>query len=313
MKILITGATGLVGRALSKPLRNTGFTQRIAVRQKDVRLPISCEAVEVGDIGPQTDWEKALAGIDAVIHLATRNHIINDPAADSLNAFRKVNVLGTERLARMAAICGVRRLVFISSIGVNGETSLGMPFSEKDPANPSTAYAVSKWEAEQALHKVSKETGLEIVILRPPLVYGPDAPGNFVRLIRLIKACIPLPFGSVKNLRSFIFLNNLTDAIITCISHPLAAGETFMVSDGQDISTPDLIKIIAFAMDTKPALFSLPPGILKALCKITGKGEDFERLTKSFFVDSSKIRNLLGWRPPFTLEEGVKETVKGYK
>ena len=313
MKVLITGATGFIGRALGRSLSNAGFTLRAAVRQKDVRLPFNCEAVEVGDIGPQTDWEKALAGVDTVIHLAARVHIINDPAPDPLNVFRKVNVLGTERLARMAAKYGVRRLVFISSIGVNGEAGSETPFREKDPANPSTAYAVSKWEAEKVLRKISKETGMEVVILRPPLVYGPDAPGNFARLFKLIKAGIPLPFGGIKNSRSFIFVDNLTNAIITCASHPQAPGETFMISDGQDISTPNLIKMIASAMNKKQVLFYLHPGILKALCKILGKGEEMEKLTGSLIVDSSKIRNLLGWKPPFTLEDGISETVKRYK
>ncbi|MCX5704142.1 MAG: GDP-mannose 4,6-dehydratase, partial [Candidatus Omnitrophica bacterium] len=194
--------------------------------------------------------------------------------------------------------------------GVNGEFTDTKPFTEYDIPNPVGAYAVSKWEAEQALRKVAENTGMEVVILRPPLVYGPDAPGNFGRLIHLIQLGLPIPLGDIKNSRSFIYLGNLVDAIITCISHPLAAGETFLVSDGQDVSTPDLIKMIASAMNKKLVLFSLPPSILKGLCRIMGKAEELEKLTGTLLVDSSKIRNMLGWRPPFTLEEGIRETVK---
>ncbi|MBA2123513.1 hypothetical protein B9J78_00985 [bacterium Unc6] len=315
MNILVTGANGFVGQALCKRMLVDGYQVRGAVRAvtQMTALPSGVEGAMVGDISPETDWSEALDGIDAVVHLAARVHVMDDTAADPLAAFREVNVLGTERLARMAAKYGVRRLIFISSIGVNGEFSSEMPFSEKNLPNPHNAYAVSKWEAEQVLHVVSKNSGMEVVILRPPLVYGPDAPGNFARLMRVIKTGLPLPFGNIKSLRSFVYIDNLIDAIITCVTHPLAAGETFMVSDGQDVSTPDLIKMIASAMNKKVILFSLHPGILKSLCKIAGKGEEMEKLTGSLLVDSSKIRNLLGWKPPFTLEEGIKETVKYYE
>jgi nucleoside-diphosphate-sugar epimerase len=211
----------------------------------------------------------------------------------------------------MAAKSGIRRFIFISSIGVNGEFNFRRSFTEKDEVHPANSYAISKWEAEQVLHEISRSCGMEVVILRPPMVYGPDAPGNFARLMCLIKVGIPLPLGNISNLRSFIYISNLVDAITVCFQHPKAAGETFLVSDGEDVSTPDLIKMIASSMNKKPVLFSLHSGILKALCKIVGKGEELEKLTGTLVVDSSKIRNLLGWKPPFTLKEGIRETVLG--
>lgn len=310
MKVLITGATGFIGRALSEALRDSGFNLRAAVRQKDNKLPIDCEVVEIGDIDSNTDWQKALAKVDTVIHLAQRAHISNDKVNDSLTDFRKVNLFGTQRLARMAAKAGVKRFIFISSAKVNGEGT-NLPYTEKDAPQPQDAYSISKREAEDLLSSVSAETGLQMVILRVPLVYGPGVKANFKNLIKIAGLGLPLPFKGIHNSRSFIYLGNLVDAIIICATHPLAAGETFMLSDGQDVSTPDLIKMIAFAMNKQAILFSLHPGILMALCNIVGKGKEAKKLTSTFLVDSSKIRNLLGWKPPFTLEEGIKETVKG--
>jgi len=310
---LITGANGFIGRNLCVFLKEKGYFVRGAVRNNVRDVSGIDEYIQVGDINESTDWQQALVGVDTVIHLAARVHIIKESVVDSLEAFRKVNVWGTERLARMAAQAGVRRFVFISSIGINGEVTFERPFTENDIPCPVSAYAVSKWEAEQKLWQVSKDTGLEVVILRSPLVYGPGAPGNFGRLIHLIQFGLPIPLGDIKNSRSFIYLGNLVDAIVTCITHPLAAGETFLVSDCADVSTPDLIKMIACAMNKKPVLFSLHPSILKALCKIVGKDEELEKLTGTLLVDSSKIRNLLGWKAPFTMEEGIRETVKYYK
>ena len=308
MKILVTGATGFIGKALSQALRNSDFDLRVAVRQRDIKLPIDYEVVQVGDIGPQTEWQEALIGVDAVIHLAARVHIMNDPAANPVEVFRKVNVFGTERLARMAVKAGVKRFIFISSDKVNGEGS-GVPYTEKDKPEPQDAYGISKMEAEQKLAFVAAETGLKIVILRPPLVYGAGVKANFKSLIKFSSFGIPLPFKGISNRRSFIYLGNLVDAISICITHPLAVGETFLVSDGQDVSIPDLIKMIACAMNKAVVLFYLHPNILKILCRIVGKSEELKKLTGSLVVDSSKIRNLLGWRPPFTLEEGIRETV----
>ncbi len=310
MKILITGATGFIGRPLCKALRDSGFNLRAAVRLRDNKLPIDCEIVEIGDIDSNTDWQKALAGVDTVIHLAGRTRVANDKVDYSLTDFRKVNLLGTERLARMAAEAGVKRFIFISSAKVNGQGS-NLPYTEKDAPQPQDAYSISTREAEDALVCLATQTGLETVILRLPLVYGLGVEANFKNLIKSVGAGLPLPFKGIHNQRSFIYLGNLVDAIIICATHPLAVGETFMLSDGQDISTPDLIKMIACAMNKKLVLFSLHPCVLKSLCRIAGRSEELEKLTGTLLVDSSKIRNLLGWKPPFTLEEGIKETVRG--
>ena len=294
-RILITGANGFIGRNLCVYLKEKGYCVLGAVRNNVRDVPGVDEYILVGDINESTDWQEALAGVDVVVHLAGRVHIMRDSAVEPVEAFRKVNVLGTERLAQMAANAGARRFIFISSVKVNG----------KD------AYGVSKMEAEQVLASVAAETELEVVILRLPLVYGPGVKANFKSLIKLSGSGLPLPFKGVNNRRSFLYVGNLVDAIVTCIQHPKAAGETFLLSDGQDVSTPDLIKMIACAMNKKAILFSLHPGILKALCRVAGKTEELEKLTGTLLVDSSKIRNLLGWKPPFTLEEGVRETVKG--
>ena len=309
-KVLVTGANGFIGRNLCATLKEKGYFIVGAVRNNVRDVSGVDEYIQVGDINETTDWQQALVGVDTVIHLAARVHIMNDPADEPVEVFRKVNVLGTERLARMAAKAGVRRFIFISSVKVNGEGFQGA-YTEKDVPAPQDAYAVSKLEAESILKKIANETGLQVVVLRLPLVYGPRVKANFRNLIKLASSGLPLPFSGINNKRSFLYLGNLVDAILICISHPLAAGETFLVSDGQDVSTPDLIKMIARAMNKKAVLFSLYPGVLKALCKIIGKTEELEKLTGSLLVDSSKIRNLLGWKPPFTLEEGIREMVKG--
>jgi len=309
MHVLITGANGFIGRNLCAFLKGKGCFIRGAVRNNARKVVEADECIQVGDIHESTDWQQALSGVDTVIHLAARVHIMNEREADPTEAFRKVNVFGTEQLARMAAKAGVRRFIFLSSIGVNGEATFEKPFTENDVPRPMSAYAVSKWEAEQSLRKIADDARMETVILRPPLVYGPDAPGNFARLMRLIKTGLPLPLGSIHGLRSFFYIGNLVDAIGTSMTHSSAAGETFLVSDGLDVSTPDLIKMLASAMNKKVILFPLQIDILKILFKITGKNKELEKLTGSLRVDSSKIRKLLCWKPPFTMEQGLAETV----
>ncbi len=311
-KILITGAAGFIGRSLCAKMLENNWKVKAFVREesKISLLPVGVESVCLDLVENCNFHNQDFAGIDTVVHLAARVHIMNDSTVDPLDAFRKVNVLGTERLARMAVFAGVKRFVFISSVKVNGEGAL-RPYTENDLPSPQDAYGISKMEAEQALACIAAETGLQTVILRPPLVYGPDVKANFKNLIKIVG--LPLPFKGINNRRSFIYLGNLVDAIITCVAHPKAAGKTFMVSDGQDVSSPELIKMIAFMMNKKPILFSLHPSILKVLCKIAGKGEEAEKLTRTLLVDSNKIRNLLGWEPPFILEEGIKETVKHFK
>ena len=307
--ILVTGVSGFIGRHLCPFLQGKGYFVRGAVRNNVRDASGADEYIQVGDINESTDWQRALTGVDTVIHLAARVHVMKDKAVDPLDAFRQVNVLGTERLARMAAKVGVKRFIFLSSIKVNGEGS-DQPYTEKDTLKPEDAYGISKREAEDSLASVAAETGLKTVILRLPLVYGVGVKANFKNLIRIAGAGLPLPFKGIRNQRSFIYIGNLVDAISTCITHPLATGETFLVSDGEDISTPDLIKMLASAMNKKVILFPLPLGILKALCILAGRGEAMEKLTGSLRVDSSKIRNLLGWKPSFSMEEGITETVK---
>lgn len=312
--VYVTGATGFIGRAVCIKMLENGWSVRGAYRKKNTvnLLPAGVEGVYLGSIEDCNFRNQDFAGVDTVIHLAGRVHIMNDPSRTPIDGFRKVNVLGTERLARMAALAGVKRFIFISSVKVNGEGA-SWPYTENDLLDPQDAYGVSKREAENSLACIAAETGLQVVILRLPLVYGPGVKANFKNLIKIAGTNLPLPFKGVNNRRSFIYLGNLVDVIITCVVHPRAAGEIFMVSDGQDISTPDLIKIISSAIGKRARLFSLSPAFLKALAKIAGKTEEIEKLSGSLFIDIGKIRSLLAWKPPFTLEEGIKLTVKHYK
>jgi len=266
----------------------------------------------VGNIGSETDWSDALSGIEGIVHLAARVHVMHESAADPLAAYREVNVAGTERLVRQAAEAGVKRLVYISSVKVYGEEN-AVPYSEEDTLSFQDAYGISKYEAEEVLKKVGAETDLDIMILRPPLVYGPGVKANFLRLLKLIHKGIPLPLGLVRNRRSMVYLGNLVSAIMTCLEHPRATGETFLVSDGEDISTADLVRKIASAMGRRATLLPVPLVILKALGSLAGKRAEIDRLTGSLCVDSSKICELLDWQAPYTFEQGIQETVDWYQ
>ncbi len=314
-RVLITGANGFVGQNLCVALRKAGYAVRGAVRSEvndDDRWSHG-ELFFIGDIGSGTDWEEALDSIDVVVHLAGRAHILRETAKDPLAEFLRVNAIGTERLARAAANAHVRRFIFISSIGVNGNVTDSSPFSEEDQPRSHNAYAVSKLEAEQALHRVAQETGLEVVIVRPPLVYGPGVGANFLRLLRLVQKGVPLPFGSINNQRSLVYVGNLVDAIIACLEHPAAAGQTYLVSDGEDVSTPELIRRIATSLGRPARLLPVPPALLRFAGQLTGKSAQVERLLDSLVIDSSKIRRELGWTPPFTMEQGLAETAEWYK
>lgn len=313
MKIAVTGANGFIGSALTNKLFEKGYDVRGVVRLKERFLNNSgrFEFFAVGEINNDTNWNDALKGIDVVIHLASRVHKLTDSSINPLADYRRVNTAGIQRLAEMSAEALVKRLVFISTIKVNGEKTTGDAFSENHMANPQDAYAVSKCEAEQALHNISDATGLEIVILRPPLVYGQGVKANFLWLLDMVNKNIPLPLSLVNNKRSMIYIGNLVDAIIKCIEHPNAANQTFLVNDGQDVSTPELIRMIARAMGKKARLFPCPVSFLKMMGMVAGKSAEIERLVNSLQVDSTKIRKTLNWIPPFTMEEGILETVKG--
>ena len=323
--ILVTGANGFLGSALSQSLAARGYEYKKVVRR-------ACPgAISVGNIDDQTAWGDALSGVTMVVHLAARVHVMHDTVTNPLAEFRKVNAAGTERLARSAAAAGVQRFVFVSSIKVNGEkisflnqhaqqisaNPLSMrgslrPFSEDDAPNPQDTYAVSKWEAEQVLRQIAQETGMEVVIIRPPLVYGPRVGANFLKLLKLIKKGMPLPFGLIDNQRSLIYVGNLVDAIITCLEHPAAAGQTYLVSDGEDVSTPELINRMASALECPARLLPVPPALLRLAGRLTGKSAEVERLLDSLVIDSSKIRRELGWTPPFTMGQGLRETADWY-
>ncbi len=303
-KVLVTGASGFVGTALCGQLRAAGYTVVAAVRWRS-GLP---DEVAIGEMSSFTNWRFALAGCDTVIHLAARVHVMNDTAQDPLALYRATNTEATLNLARQAAQAGVRRFVFVSSIKVNGEGRDG-PYRETDAPAPEDAYAISKWEAEQGLRQIEWETGLEVVILRPPLLYGPGVKANFQRLMRTVARGWPLPLGAIRNRRSLLYLGNFVDAIRVCVEHPAAAGQTFLLDDGKPVSTPDLIRAVARAMGRPARLLWVPVGVLAFTGTLLGKRAAVARLTGSLFVDSSAIRARLGWTPPYSMEAGLAATV----
>jgi nucleoside-diphosphate-sugar epimerase len=279
---------------------------RASVRRPSNLLPHGIEQVVTGDLGPETNWQAALSGADTVVHLAARAHVLEEKTDDPLREFRLVNVEATWNLARQAAAGSVRRFVFVSSIGVNGNSTGLVPFSERDAPHPQEAYAVSKHEAEQALRDLAAHSSMETVVIRPPLVYGPEAPGNFGRLCRLVQRAPLLPFGSVDNRRSLIALDNLVDFIVTCMEHPSAANETFLVSDGEDLSTTDLMRRLARAMGKPSRLIPVPSALLMTGAALAGRRQMAQRLIGSLQVDISKARRILGWVPPVSVDEGLR-------
>ena len=311
-KLLLTGATGFVGKALCSELLRKG--EMVFTVQRFVNHEVeNIEVTIVGSIDKNTDWGKAFIDIDVVIHLAARVHVMHDNASNPLDEFRKVNVEGTEHLARSAASSGVKRLVYVSSIKVNGEATFGLKqFTESDEASPQDPYDVSKWEAEQALHRVAQKTGLEIVIVRPPLVYGAGVKGNFAQMLKMLTNNIPLPLASVNNRRSLVYIENLVDALILCATHPAAKGKTYLVSDGEDISTTDLLHQLGVAMGKPARLFPFPQSLLKLAGRLVSKSDQVDRLLGSLRVDSGKIRRELGWQPPYTVQEGLRRTGERY-
>ncbi|MEI6150086.1 MAG: SDR family oxidoreductase [bacterium] len=306
--VLVTGASGFIGRALCSRLVACGVRAAGTVRASSTaaRLPPGVKPVVTGTIDPATDWAAALSGVDTVVHLAARVHVMHDRAIDPVEAYRQANTLTTDALARQAAK-RVRRLVFLSSAKVNGE-GRSTPYTESDTPAPEDPYGISKWQAESNLRQTARETGLEVVIIRPPLVYGPEVKANFHQLLRMVNCGLPLPFAQVRNARSLVFVGNLVDAICTCATHPKAAGQTFFVRDGEDVSTPELIRRMATALERPAHLFSVPPPLLRLMGALTGRTVALERLLGSLSIDDALIRRELGWAPPFTMAQGLKET-----
>lgn len=312
MTILVTGANGFVGRALCAALRDAGRRVRGIVRQPAGNAAAcGCDELIAGDICGELDWNRALNGIDSIVHLAGRAHVTRDPTPDPLAAYRRVNVDATRRLARAAADCGVRRCVFLSSIKVNGNASR-VPFTERDAPRPEDPYGRTKWEAEQALREIAETSRLELVILRPPLIYGPGVKGNFLRLMRAIDRGLPLPLASIENRRSLIYVGNLADAIIASLDQPAAAGKTYLLADDDGISTPDLVRGLARELGKPARLLPFPPALLKLAGMAIGQSEALSRLLGSLQVDSGQIRRELGWRPRYELACGLRETARWY-
>lgn len=310
---LVTGATGFVGDAVIKRLISDGALVVAAVRRKPAHWSAQCSVVEVGNMEHESDWSVALVGIKSVIHTAARVHVMNDQSADPLDEFRRINVAGTLNLARQAAAAGVRRFIFLSSIKVNGEkTQIGCPFTSSDKPNPADPYGVSKCEAEEGLRQIAEQTGMEVVIIRPVLVYGTGVKGNFLSMMRWLHKGFPLPLGAINNKRSLVSLDNLVDLIVTCLRHPVAANQTFLVSDGEDLSTTELLQRTAFAMGCKARLIPVPAFIMRAGARLLGKGDVTQRLYGSLQVDISKTRSLLDWNPPLTVAQGLMKAAEGF-
>lgn len=317
-KVLVTGADGFVGRAVCRRLLEFGLAPRAGLWNASrwpalkAAVPGLDEFASVGDLGANPDLHSALEGVSAVVHLAARVHIMKDKALDPLNEFRRVNTGGTVFLARAAAARSVPRFVFVSSVKVNGESTTGRPFTEGDMPAPQDPYAVSKWEAEEALRCVSAETGLEIAIIRPPLVYGPGVRANFLRLMGLVNRGLPLPFPDNKNRRSLIGVENLADCLVRCVTHPDAANHTFMVSDGEDVSTRELVVRLAALLGRSARFLPISERALRFIARLAGKQSAIDRLLGSLEIDSSKVRQTLGWEPPVALGRGLEATASWY-
>lgn len=305
-RVLITGASGFLGHALALAAAARDLPTRIALRRPDPRFASGFEIVGVSGLDPNADWTRAVAGVQVIVHCAARAHVLHERTSDPLAEYRRVNVAGTLNLARQAIRAGAARLVFISSIGVNGAETFGRAFTAEDKPAPTHPYAVSKFEAEMGLQKLSKDSGLEIVVIRPPLVYGPGARGNLASMIRWIESGIPLPLGAVSNKRSLVALDNLTDLILVCLQHPAASNQTLLVSDGEDLSTTELLRALGSAIDKPVRLIPVPLALLRAGAFLGGRSEMAQKLLGSLQIDASKTRELLRWAPPISVREGLR-------
>lgn len=308
--MLVSGANGFVGQPLCEEIIRQGWQVRAAVRSP-CQLPVGVELVAIGAINFETKWADALSGVDVVIHLAARVHVMKDSATDPLAEFRAINVEGTMNLARQAAKAGVRRFVYLSSIKVNGEQTLpGRPFTADDVPAPLDPYGISKHEAEEGLRKLAQQTGIEVVVIRPPLVYGPGVKANFLNMMRWLHKGVPLPFGAINNRRSLVALDNLVDLVVTCLEHPAAANQTFLVSDGEDLSTTELLRRMAAALNVPARLLPVPHKLLEAGFKMVGKSDLAQRLCGSLQVDITKECIMLDWKPLISVDEGLHRTAE---
>lgn len=311
-RVLVTGASGFVGGRLLERLAAENRAAVAAVRRR-IGPPGDVPAVVIDDIDRHTDWSAALGGCEVVVHTAARVHMMRDAAPDPLAAFRRVNVEGTLNLARQAASAGVRRFVFVSSIKVNGEATLpGRPFRANDPPAPADPYGVSKLEAEQGLFVLARDSGMEVVVVRPVLVYGPGVGANFLSMMRWLRRGLPLPLGALGNRRSLLALDNLVDLLVHCLDHPAAAGAVFLASDGEDLSTPDLLRRLGVALGRPARLLPAPPAFLQAGATLLGRRALAQRLCGSLQVDSTATRERLDWTPPLSVNAALELTAAAF-
>lgn len=313
-RVLVTGANGFVGAALCVQLVKQDMAVRAAVRTVGApgAWPIAVQLSKIGDIHAHTDWTVALAGVTQVVHLAARVHVIRDTSSDPLADFRAVNTAGTENLARQAAASGVRRFVYVSTIKVNGEHTSGRSFSAEDKPQPQDAYAQSKLEAERTLSQICQHSGMETVIVRPPLVYGPGVKGNFLSMMRVLRQGWPLPLASCGNRRSLVGLTNFVSLLEKCVLHPAAAGQIFLVADGEDLSTPELLRKVAHALNKKARLLPCSPALLRLAAGVVRRPGIYERLCGSLQVDATKARDLLDWTPPSSVDTELARTASWF-
>lgn len=308
--VLVTGGSGFLGGALCRALSGQKNVRAAVRKLSSTKLTANVEEV-VGELSEAFDWSRALSEVGSVVHCAARVHVMRETSEDPQKEFRATNVEGTMNLARHAVKAGVRRFIFISSIGVNGGETKGKPFSAFDIPAPHTPYAASKFEAEIGLLTLAEETGLEVVIIRPPMIYGPDAPGNFAALMKALDSRIPLPLASIlNNRRSYVYLDNVIDLVKTCIDHPAAANQTFLVSDDEDLSTAALLRSMASALGRSPRLIPLPAGLIALGAALVGRPAIAQRLCGSLQLDINKTKTLLGWSPPVSVEEGLRITAE---
>lgn len=318
-RVLVTGASGFVGRVVCRKLIASGFRPTAGLRSSatwpelHTAIPGLGEVSVLGDLSANPDLQDLLSGMSVIVHLAARVHIMRESARDPLQEFRKVNVNGTRSIALAAVAAGVRRLIFVSTVKVHGESTSGTPFCEQTPDHPQDPYAISKWEAEETLRTIAAETGLEVVVVRPPLVYGPGVRGNFLRLVRLVDRALPLPWPSIANRRSMIGVDNLSDFLVRCAVHPNAAGQSFLVKDSEDLSTRELMARLAHLMKRPSRLIPFPEPAIRRLAELLSRQETFDRLFGSLVIDSTRAQQLLGWSPPRTVDEGLAATVRWYQ